>query len=93
MRSAYGRRVTMSAQVDHSSAKRLLAENMPLLQQVASLSISELAAGSGLSGDRLISIQNCTSEVYLDDLDRLADAFRMPVAALFAIQLAEGGDA
>lgn len=74
------------------STRLLLARNLRRLRERADLSVAELAERTGVSGHRLDDIENGCIDAHIDDLDRLAGAFGVAIALLFAVDGFESAD-
>lgn len=67
----------------HGRLERAIAAQLKRLRQARGLTLAETAARTGISAPMLSKIENATISCSLSTLDRIAEAFEVPVTALF----------
>src|SRR5712691_8332741 len=67
----------------HGRLERAIAAQLRRLRQAHGLTLTETAARTGISAPMLSKVENASISCSLSTLDRIAEAFDVPVTALF----------
>ncbi|KDP87837.1 XRE family transcriptional regulator [Cupriavidus sp. SK-3] len=69
------------------SARQVLADNMRRLRAQRGWSQEELSFECGMDRSFLAHVERCARNVSLDNIDRIAAAFDLPIAELFRVDV------